>query len=44
MENFLQFLSKSSGDRVFWYGLVFLIAVYIIVEGIVEIFKIFKKK
>jgi len=33
-------LSKSSGERVFFYGIVFLFAVSIIMDGIVNIIKV----
>lgn len=48
MKEFYQFLNNSSGDRIFFYGLVLLITLYIIGWIFINIFdaiaRIFKKK
>jgi hypothetical protein len=44
MNNFLEFLNSQSGTRLEGYSIVFLLALSIVVMGIVEIFKVFKRK
>ena len=39
MDKILTFLQNSNGDRLFWYGLVFLIALGIVGGTLVEIFR-----
>lgn len=38
MNEFYNFLNHQNGNRLFWYGLVILIALYIIVKGLALIF------
>ena len=45
MEILFKFLNEQSGDRLFFYGLVVLISIYYIMQGLVYIFGgIFKNK
>jgi hypothetical protein len=44
MTEFYNFLNSQSGDRLAGYAAVLLIALYIIMLGICDIFKILKRK
>ena len=48
MDKILIFLQNLNGDRLFWYGVVFLLTLYIVGKTLIGIFnaiaRIFRKK
>lgn len=45
MKELFEFLNMQSGERLFWYGVVFIFTVYLVMQGLVYIFQsIFKCK
>lgn len=45
MKDLFEFLNQQSGERLFWYGIVFMVVVYNIMQGLVYIFQsIFNRK
>lgn len=43
MNSLINTLNNTSGERVFWYSVVFLIGLGVIVDGIVKIVKHLRK-
>jgi len=43
MTEFFEFLNHQSGDRLAGYGMLFLVALYIVFRSLVEIITAFKK-